>query len=87
VNKKKTLHILKNKKDPMPLDYIKQIEDVQETRIILIQDAIEMDLSVLKTQPFVLAEDLRVTTKTSYQKICYEEMLAMIFECDAVVSW
>lgn len=87
MNKKKTLHILKNKKDQTPLDFIKQIEGAQKIAIILIQNAVLMDLSVLKTQPLVLTEDPCLGTKTSHQKISYEEMLAMIFEYDAVVSW
>jgi len=88
VNKKKTLHILKNKKDQTALDFIKQIEGAQKIAIILIHNAVSMDLSALKTQPLVLAEDLCVSTNTSHQKISYEKMmLAMIFEYDAVVSW
>ncbi len=87
VKKKKTLHILKDNKDHIPLDFIKNIENAQKIAIILIQNAVSMDLSTLKTQPLVLAEDLCGIIKTSHQKISYEEMLVMIFEYDAVVSW
>lgn len=87
MSEKRTLHILKNKTDRVPIDLIKHIEKFQKIAIVLIQDAVEMNISPLKTPALVLLEDLPSFAETSHQKITYDQLLDLIFEYDAVVSW
>jgi len=88
VSKKRTLHLLKNAENRDPIDFIQHIEQSYQISIVLIQDAIETDLSPLTTEPCILSEDLlSASAKTRRRKITYARLIDMIFEHDAVVSW
>lgn len=84
---KKTIHILKDKTDRVPIYFMQHIEKSQEIVIILTQNAIEIDLSPLKAQVFVLDELLPASENSPLRKITYDALLEMIFEYDAVVTW
>lgn len=81
------LHILKHERDAALCDLIQETAASCDISILLIQNAVRIALSEFKTPVAVLADDLLPGEATPYRKIGYEEMLDMIFEHDAVVTW
>ncbi|MFQ5598277.1 MAG: hypothetical protein ACE5GK_09530 [Nitrospiria bacterium] len=83
----KTLHILKSDRDRYPLELIRRTPPSEACAVILIQDAIDLDLHGIDAAILVLSDDLKKGQTAVYPKIGYQDMLQMIFEADAVLCW
>lgn len=84
---KKILHILKRKGDPFPLGIIRKEAGSNEVTVILIQDAVDLDLNGTAAKVFALSEDSKDSKSASYPRIGYKEMLEFILNADTVVTW
>ena len=84
---KRILHILKRKEDLFPLEIIRKEAGSNEVSILLIQDAVGLNLNGLGAKVFVLSEDLKDPQNRSYPQIGYKEMLDFILKADSVVTW
>lgn len=58
-----------------------------DVTVVLIQEAVSLELNGLDATVLVLSEDSKETTPTSYPRIGYKEMLDLIFRADTVVTW
>ncbi len=81
------LHILKSKDNRYALELIEKQGPSNSITLLLIQDAVEMDLSGLKIPCFVLSGDLKSEQQSPHEKIAYAEMLRLIFKADTVMVW
>lgn len=84
---KKILHILKKKEDSFPLDIIRKEAGSNEVSVILIQEAVDLNVNGIGAKVFVLSEDLKDQKNPSYPRIGYKEMLEFILDADTVVTW
>jgi len=87
---KRILHILKERNDPYPLELIRKQAASDYVIVILIRDAIGVEIPDSKVSVCVLSEDGRdhkTPGREFYRQIDYKEMLEMIFSCDTVVTW
>jgi len=82
-----TLYILKKKNDPYPIELLKKRAESDSVAILLIQDAVELELPELAIPCYVLSDDLKPSQESPFKKIAYPEMLAMIFKAEAVLVW
>lgn len=83
---KKILHILKKKEDRFPLDIIQKEAGSNEVTVLLIQEAVDLDLNGWGAKVFVLSDDAG-ESKSVYPRVGYKEMLDFILNADAVVTW
>lgn len=72
--------------DPAWFEIIKTQAESNEVKVILIQEAVGLEMNGIKASIFVLSDDA-ARIKTSYPRIGYKEMLDSIFESDTVVTW
>ncbi len=70
-----------------PLDVIQREAGSNEVTVILIQDAVDLNLNGSGTKVFVLSEDLKDPKNISYPRIGYKELLDAILNADQVVTW
>lgn len=84
---KKILHIVKKKDDPVCLEVIGKQAGSNDLSVILIQDAVDLNLNGTGTKIFVLSDDLTGSKKAAYPKIGYKEMLDAILNAETVVTW
>lgn len=83
---KRILHILRRKDDPTPLEIIRGQSESNELVIILIQDAVGLELKGIKGEVFTLADDLK-GREPAHPQISYKEMLGYILDSESVVTW
>ncbi|HZR47127.1 MAG TPA: hypothetical protein VFA47_10510 [Candidatus Manganitrophaceae bacterium] len=83
---KKILHILKKKEDRFPLDIIQKEAGPNEVTVLLIQEAVDLDLNGSGAKVFVLSDDAG-ESKLAYPRVGYKEMLDFILNADTVVTW
>jgi hypothetical protein len=83
---KRILHLLKRKDDSFALDIIRKEIGSNEVSVILIQDAVDLDLRGIGANVFILSEDLKDLT-SAHPRIGYKEMLEFILNADTVVTW
>jgi sulfur transfer complex TusBCD TusB component (DsrH family) len=84
---KRILHILKRKDNPAPLEIIREQSESNELVIILIQDAVGLELKGIKGEVFALADDLKGGETPAHPPIGYKEMLGYILDSESVVTW
>jgi len=84
---RKILHILKDPNNAHALACIKRHSDEHQVSLLLIQDAVGMRPSGMRSRVFVLADDLGDGEKSPYPQVGYPEMLRMIFKHDTVIAW
>lgn len=84
---KRILHILRRKDDPAPLEIIRGQSESNELVIILIQDAVGLELKGVKGKVFALSDDLKGGETPAHPPIGYKEMLGYILESESVVTW
>jgi hypothetical protein len=84
---KRILHILRRKDDPTPLEIIREQSESNELVVILIQDAVGLELKGIKGQVFVLADDLKSGEAPAHPPIGYKELLGYILDSESVVTW
>ncbi|MDC4222834.1 MAG: hypothetical protein MPW14_06945 [Candidatus Manganitrophus sp.] len=84
---KRILHILKRKDDPAPLEIIRRQSESNELVIILIQDAVGLELKGVKGKVFTLADDLKGGETPAHPPIGYKEMLGYILDSESIVTW
>lgn len=66
---------------------IRKETGLNEVSVILIQDAVDLNLNGTEAKIFVLSEDLKNPKKSPYPQIGYTEMLDFILKADSVVTW
>lgn len=84
---KRILHILRWKEDPAPLEVIRGQAESNDLTVILIQDAVGLELKGVKGRVFALAEDLKDGGASAHPPISYKEMLGYILDSENVVTW
>ncbi len=85
--KRKILHILKDAADAYPLEVIRKTAVSCDLSILLIQEAVHMNIPKFQGNIFVLSEDLNPKKQSPFQSVGYQKMLELIFESDSVVTW
>ncbi len=90
---KQILHILKRRDDPYPLCVIREQAASHRVTVVLIQDAVNAELSDslhhLGVSVLVLSEETTPIppSGTADTRIGYREMLSSIFSADTVAIW
>jgi len=92
---KRILHILKEREDAYPLELIRKQAESDHVVVILMRDAIGMEIPDPKVSVCVLSEDGKdqkiqnyaSPTHVPHRRIGCKEMLETIFSCDTVLSW
>ncbi len=92
---KRILHILKERDDAYPLELIRKQAETDHVVVILIRDAIGVEIPDSKVSVCVLSEDRKdqeiqnpvFPGPVPHRRIGYKEMLEMIFACDTVLTW
>lgn len=84
---KRILHILKRKDDPIALEIIRKESVLNEVTVLLIQEAVDLDLNGIRANIFILDEDIEGRNPTLYPKIGYKEMIDRIMQSETVATW
>lgn len=84
---KRVLHILKRKDDAFPLEIIRKETQSNEVNVVLIQDAVDLNLNGIVAKVYLLSEDSKNSKNSSDPRIGYREMLDLILAADTVVTW
>ncbi len=84
---KRILHILKQKEDLPAVEIIRAQAQSNAVTVLLIQDAVDLELQGVNAQVFALAEDAKNQMKPFHPQIGYKEMLAYILDSETVVTW
>lgn len=84
---KRILHILKRKDDPIALEIIRKESVLNEVTVLLIQEAVDLDLNGIRANIFVLDEEAEGQNSLRYPKIGYKEMLDQIMRSETVATW
>ena len=83
---KRILHILKRKDDPKAVEVIRTQAQSNAVTVLLIQEAVDLELQGIKARVFALAEDAR-QKKPFHPQIGYKEMLDHVLDSETVVTW
>jgi|GEM_PF-4073199 len=85
---RKIIHIIKNSNDPHALDVIDEQRKNDQVYLVLAQGAVSMMPPLPKEAVFVLKEDAAERQFTpAFPTIDYAELLKLILDADAVVTW
>lgn len=89
---KRILHILKRKDDSNAVAVIRTQAQSNEVTVLLIQDAVDLELQGVKGQIFSVAEDdvaedEKPSKNAFHPQIGYKEMLGYILDSETVVTW
>lgn len=83
---KRILHILKRKDDAGAVEVIRAQAESNEVTVLLIQEAVDLELQGMKAKVVALAEDAK-NQKAFHPQIGYKEMLDYILNSETVVTW
>ncbi len=83
---KRIVHILKKKEDPNAVEVIRAQARSNDVTVLLIQEAVDLELGGVKAKVFALADDAK-EKKPIYPQIGYKEMLNYILDSETVVTW
>jgi hypothetical protein len=87
---KRILHILKEREDAYPLEVIQKQAASDHVIVILMRNAIGVEIPDSKVSVCVLSEDGKDEETLCHhlqRRIGYKEMLEKIFSCDTVLTW